>query len=413
MKISRHQIASRRLRPTIAALMTAVLLLTTLSKSQCADDAVTANSAGSLSVTSKILKAELTKIRNDLNLVAVGGTVLVDGQVIAEAVVGSRKQGSDIPVTINDQWHHGSITKSMTATMLAHLVTDGKIAWNSPLFEILPVLKETSHPEWQSATLHHLLTHTSGLPANFSARVSLRWPKTRKKTRELRKAAIIDSLRNPPVTQPGETFTYSNVGYTMVGMIAEELTEKPWEDLIEEYVFEPLQLETAGFGPPVAGPDLTQPWGHARRFILRIPQDPALRADNTPIIGPAGIVHMSMADLAQYGWAHLQPEIELTDADDSVSGGESKLRLAKDVICTLHTPTLKNYGYGWIRKKYTEVGGDVIWHNGSNTMWYSQLMLIPSRRAVVVLVSNDGLLEDTAVSFKKLSLRLMSKSEQP
>lgn len=416
MKISYHKVvpAKRNLMAAVWALhvfrpfllLPCFLLLAVVSEAQCDDDLVKSESAGNLAVTSEILKSELAKIRDDLNLVAVGGTVLVDGKVIAEAVVGSRKQGSDVLVTVNDKWHHGSITKSMTATMLAVLVSDGKVQWHSPLFEILPSLKATSHPDWQAATLHHLLSHSSGLPADFSLEVAVQWPKIRSTTRALRKAAIIDVLRSPPLSQPGEKFTYSNVGYSMVGMIAEELSDKPWEDLIEENVFAPLQLKTAGFGAPVAGPELKQPWGHVRRFFLRLPQDPAARADNTPVMGPAGIVHMSMSDLAKYGWAHLLPELEPVSSLVSVT--ESKLALSADEIRKLHTASTNDYCYGWIRQKFPDVKADVIWHNGSNTFWYSQVMLIPSRRAVVVLVTNDGVLEEAGVKFQDLTLRLMA-----
>lgn len=364
-----------------------------------------------LAVDSDSLLKHIQDVREDLKLVAVGATVLVDGKVVAEAVTGKRHHGKQTLAQIDDRWHHGSITKSITATVLAKLVEEKKLTYDATVFELLPELKEQCHEEWASLTVHHLLTHQSGLPANFPIKVKLTWPRSEAATRTARKASIIDLMKSPPEELPGERYQYSNVGYSAVGMIAEELSDQTWEDLVRQFVFQPLKLESAGFGAPVAGAELSQPWGHSRVAFLRQPMNPATRADNTPIMGPAGIVHMSMADLAKYGWSHLSPELNESQPDEGASENSKqtalpRLPLSDESILRLHQPAKRSYAYGWICREQEKLDGKILWHNGSNTMWYSSLMLIPSRSAVIVFVTNDGLIEEASVRFRDLSYQL-------
>src|SRR5690606_7475590 len=96
---------------------------------------------------------------------------------------------------------------------------------------------------------------------------------------------------------PGEKHAYSNVGYTIAGAMAEKVTGVSWEDLVRREVFEPLRLAGSGFGPPASSDEtLEQPRGH-RPVLLRWKVAVDDKADNTPIMGPAGTVHMTLTDL--------------------------------------------------------------------------------------------------------------------
>ena len=184
---------------------------------------------------------------------------------------------------------------------------------------------------------------------------------------------------------------YSNVGYTLAGFIAAERSGISWEALMEQELFVPLNLTSAGFGPPVGDQPLDQPWGHQRALFFRSPADPNILADNSPIIGPAGIVHMSMQDLAMYGWQHLHGE----------QTNSSYLKSA--TFRKLHKAVMKDYAFGWIdwQRKWAE--DRVLWHNGSNTFWYALVVLIPSRNAVIVIVTNDGYIAKAQPAFMSLA----------
>jgi CubicO group peptidase (beta-lactamase class C family) len=100
--------------------------------------------------------------------------VTVDGQVVASAADGERKRGSGVPIELGDRWHLGSITKSITATMIARLIESGRMKWTDTIGERFP--DASIHEDWKPVTLKQLLTHTSGAPANFSFSVRLSRP---------------------------------------------------------------------------------------------------------------------------------------------------------------------------------------------------------------------------------------------
>ena len=141
-------------------------------------------------------------------------------------------------------------------------------------------------------------------------------------------------------TPCGERFAYSNVGYTIAGHIAETVAGKAYESLLRERVFAPLGLASAGFGPPQGDAPNQEPIGHRvllRWFRLRM--DPfETRADNSPVMAPAGAVHMTILDLARYGTAHLDGE-----------SSPSPTLLPHAAWERLHTPVRDDYARGWVR----------------------------------------------------------------
>ena len=160
--------------------------------------------------------------------------------------------------------------------------------------------------------------------------------------------------------------------------MAETATGVSWEDLVKREVFEPLELTGTGFGPPKSpSKTLDQPRGH--RGILYWKTSASDEQDNTPIMGPAGTVHMTLSDLCTYATEHLRGEL-----------GTGKL-LAAETYKRLHTPKLHDYACGWVVKQPThEIPYTVYWHNGSNTMWYALVVFIPGKNMVVAVTSNDG-----------------------
>ena len=343
------------------------------------------------------LQQKLIAIQKDVDLVGIGATVLVDGSAVATAVSGTRRQSSDVLLTIDDQWHLGSITKSMTATVIARMVERGQFSWDSRLPELLPATFGTIDPSWAEVTLIQLLNHTAGLPANFPVLTQYDRPTDPDKLHEARRQHLLAVLSSASQSPPGSKMAYSNVGYSLAGFIAAEKAQTGWEQLMRQQLFEPLDLQSAGFGPPRGKQPLDQPWGHKRALFFRSPAAPDGLADNTPIMGPAGSVHMSMADLARYGWGHLQGETQ-----------DSPL-LKSATFKKLHQGGAGQYACGWIDGDKDWADGRVLWHNGSNTMWYALLVLVPSRQAVVVVVTNDGHLEKAAPAFMDLTRQIVAE----
>lgn len=323
-----------------------------------------------------VIEEWIPRLREEKKLVGLGAMVMVDGQVIASAVDGERKRGSGVQLTIGDCWHLGSITKSITATMIARLVEAGRMKWSTTIGECFP--DASIHEDWKPVTIRQLLTHTAGAPANFSFLTPRNRPARGPERTRARRDAALKVLAKRPDYLPGERMVYSNAGYTIAGAMVERMTGETWEDLVQREVFDPLELQSAGFGPP-RSPNKTfeQPRGHSSIFGWKVAAGD--EDDNTPIIGPAGIVHMTLIDLCTYATEHLRGEL-----------GEGKL-LSGETYKLLHTPDLDDYACGWVL--YGPSGAiphSHYWHNGSNTMWYALVAFIPGKKMVVAVTSNDG-----------------------
>jgi CubicO group peptidase (beta-lactamase class C family) len=330
----------------------------------------------------------ITDLREEENLVGLAAMVMVDGQLEAAAAHGERKIGSGVSLEIGDRWHLGGISKSITATMIGRLVEAGQIEWTDTVGEVFP--EASVHEDWNRVTLRQLLTDTAGAPTDFPMEVLRQRPALGAECTQARREAVLDVIAKPPAYPPGERNAYSNVGYTIVGAMAERVTGATWEDLMQREVFEPLELSGAGFGPPRSGDDtLEQPRGHRAVLGGTFPMDD--KADNTPIMGPAATVHMTLSDLCTFATEHMRGR-----------RGEGEL-LSEENYQRLHTLELQSYACGWaVREPTFEVPHRVYWHNGSNTMWYALVVFIPEKSMVIAVASNDGDVEHAEAAAWKI-----------
>src|SRR5262249_20455813 len=150
-----------------------------------------------------------------------------------------------------DRFHLGSCTKSMTATMIATLVEEGKLGWTTSVGEGFPELAEQMKPAWKSVTIEQLLTHRRGAPAGLDAGGLLgRLWKREGTPREQRVTLVRGVLEREPEAAAGTRFIYSNAGFAIAGAMAEKVAGEAWEDLMRERIFGPLGMTSAGFGAP-------------------------------------------------------------------------------------------------------------------------------------------------------------------
>ncbi|WP_339736119.1 serine hydrolase domain-containing protein [uncultured Gimesia sp.] len=318
----------------------------------------------------------VAELRQENQLVGLAAMVMVDGKVVAAVADGERKVGSGVTLETSDSWHLGGISKSITATMIARLVESGQMQWTDTIGESFP--NASLHEDWKSVTLRQLLTDTAGAPALIPRDMLSKRPARGPERTRARREAVLDFIAVKPENPPGKKRVYSNVGYTIAGAMAEKMTGITWEDLVKREVAVPLKLRSVGFGPPKsAAATLEQPRGH--RLLIQSKIAASDERDNTPIIGPAGTVHMTLYDLCTFAREHMLGE-----------RGEGKL-LTAETYKLLHTPDLDNYACGWIKKEPSEeIPYTVYWHNGSNTLWYALVVFIPEKNMVVAVTSNDG-----------------------
>ncbi|MGC8643871.1 MAG: serine hydrolase domain-containing protein, partial [Isosphaeraceae bacterium] len=314
----------------------------------------------------------LEPIRGDHHLPGLIGAVVRGDRLAAIGAAGVRKLGASDPIQVQDQVHIGSCTKAMTATLIGMLVDDGRLSWQSTIAQVFPDVAPRLHPAFQTVTLSHLLTHRAGLP--HDARW---WALPGISTTDQRRAALLELLSKPPLTKPGSTFAYSNAGYVFAGLMAEEATGQSWEKLMQDRLFRPLGMTTAGFGPPGRRDSgrVDQPWGHRENHGHIEP----VWQDNAPCLGPAGTVHCSLPDWAKFVALHLR-------------AAEGKPRLLKAATFrTLHTPPAGfEYAGGWGVVQRPWAGGIALSHSGSNTFWYATVWIAPARDFATLVATNQG-----------------------
>lgn len=183
----------------------------------------------------------LNEVTNSNKAPGMIGAIISSEGIIAISSAGVRKAGSDIPFAISDHVHLGSCGKAMTSAMLATLVAEGKLSWETRFIEVLPELKSKIHSDYHDVTIWELLTHRSGAPSW--------WTLSQRYTKEKRLELLLDKLKAPAPKKRGE-FHYSNLGYVMAGYMAEKITGGKWETLMQGRVFNPLGMTSAGFGFP-------------------------------------------------------------------------------------------------------------------------------------------------------------------
>ena len=288
-------------------------------------------------------------------------------------VRGVRRRGSPDPATLADRWHLGSNTKAMTAALYGRLVDGGLTRWGRPVTDIFPEIR--ADPAWDGVTLDELMSHHGGLRDDelLSRAVLGAARADARPLVEQRLERVTAALAAPPAGTIGD-FAYANINYVLAGAAIERIAGVPWEAAIRAELFAPLGITTAGFGAPLG----EQPWGHQALAGFPMPLDPLLQPDNPPLLGPAGTVHMSLADYAAFLRLFL-------------TGGGGLLSPA--AMAALTTPGVgagRAYALGWAVERPGWAAGPALLHEGSNTLWHAIAALDPAGGVGYVALANES-----------------------
>jgi len=289
---------------------------------------------------------------------------------------GVRKIKSDISIGELDAFHIGSCTKSMTSSLAALLVERSELRWEITIAETFKDL--SVHSDLANVTLQQLLCHQGGvighLPDNLWRPL---FTSTDSPTEE-RRRIVAWVIGQAPYVPVGE-YQYSNIGYVIAGAMMETIKGASWEELIKTYLFQPLQMASAGFGVPASPDILDNPWGHRRKKWLRLePIGPGPFADNPPAIGPAGTVHCNMRDLLKFAESHCYS-----------SGDTSSSFFKRDTLAKLHSEA--GYSFGWVTKMAPWARGkETLIHVGSNRSFTALVCVVPEMGFSFVAATNCG-----------------------
>lgn len=328
--------------------------------------------------SSSELESALNEIVGDTGVPAIGAAMFDHEGLVDVAVSGVRRRGDPTEVTIDDTFHIGSNTKAMTAALLARLSEQNRgISFDTTLAEAFPAI-DSMHDGYADVTMAQLLSHTGGAPGDdvdidetiLSMPVAIG-----------RAAGTELVLSQPPATTPSTTVEYSNAGYVIAAAAMEQATGSSWEELMVTEIFTPLGMDSCAFGPPGTEGQADQPSGHDG-------DGQPVYWDIPPLVGPAGSVHCSMGDWGRFLVELLNGNHGSSDylTRDSIDAIFKPAAIAVDDASGIGSAA------GWLVIDGPDgPDGPGYFHDGSNTAWYSQALILPRTDRVVLAVTNEEL----------------------
>jgi len=300
------------------------------------------------------------------------GSVLVaeKGKVIYKKGFGLANMEWNIRNQPDTKHRLGSITKQFTAMLIMQLVERGKLKLDVPISTYLP---DYPKKNGDVVTIHHLLTHSSGIPnltsfPGFFKNIS----RNSYSPEQLVKLFADSALQ----FEPGKKYAYSNSGYMLLGYIIEKVTGKSYEQVLQENIFTPVKMKNTGYDHhgPLLKNRASGYEKNGRRYV---------NANFIDMSVPyaAGALYSTVEDL--YLW-------------DQALYGNQLLKENMDLLFTKHISSGGSYyyGYGWgigkIPLGNTAEQIETIGHGGGIDGFNTQLTRIPSDKSFIVLLNNTG-----------------------
>ncbi|WP_346837806.1 serine hydrolase domain-containing protein [Microbulbifer sp. SAOS-129_SWC] len=330
--------------------------------------------------------------RHDIPAVSLA-LVSPDG-IVYEGTKGVRKIGSRAPMQVSDPLHVGSNTKAVTAYLAAILVQQGKIHWDTKVADVFPKIPKAAADKYPQATLAKLLSHQAWIKPMTKQEDFAGLPKDLLNTHlapaaamQARKRFTLQMLQYEPSMPKGDKDTnYSNAGYVVAAAMLEQVAGKPWETLVQDDIFKPLNIH-ALIGWPAAH-NRNGVYGHL------LNDDDKLVADDPSalptILAPAGDLSLSTEDNARWLMENLK-----------CLQGTSKLlpRTACRRI-EVGNPAAKQLPMGWSTTVQGALGRVSTHVSSSGTFMTYDVVYVDKQRAVAITINSAN--PDAALAFREV-----------
>ena len=322
--------------------------------------------------------------------------VVKDGKVLLAKGYGVRALGQAARVDAMTNFGIASNTKLFTATALALLVEEGKIAWDAPVIRYMPAFAMYDPFVTRELTVRDLLVHRSGL--GLGAGDLLWWPES-----TYDRAEIVRRLRFVrPATSFRNAYAYDNVLYTVAGELIEAVSGQTWEDFVAERILIPVGMTGSTVLHSAAGTAGNVAATHAEVEGV-VKAVPPMTSDNT---NPAGGINSSARDMAK--WLIVQ-----LDSGRLPDGTQLFRTSTTRALWTLVTPIptgspppelqphrswVRGYALGLDVRDYR--GRQMLSHTGGLPGYLSKVTMIPDMKlGVAVLLNQESGAAFNAISF--------------
>jgi CubicO group peptidase (beta-lactamase class C family)/uncharacterized protein YneR len=289
------------------------------------------------------------------------GSVLVakNGNIIFQNAYGYRDADQKLANDPQTIFQIGSVTKQFTTAIILILQDQGKLSLKDKLSKYIP-----DYPKGDSLYLDAIASHTSGI-FNYTNDPAFMATEASKSIDHLK---LIDLFKNKPLTfTPGTKWAYSNSGYIILGYIIEKVTGKPYEQVVHEMIFTPLQMNRSGFDFANLKDNNKAVGYNVLNSDLVVP---AAIVDST-VSYAAGAIYSTTGDL--YKWHRAL--------------NDNKILSSKLQELAYH-PIKSQYGLGWFIDSFDNKME--VSHGGGIFGFTSYINRIPKDDFVIILLNNTG-----------------------
>jgi CubicO group peptidase (beta-lactamase class C family) len=298
------------------------------------------------------------------------GTVLVKkgNQSIYENAFGLANREWEIQNELDSKFLIGSMSKPFTALMTLILVDEGLIDLNGTIGDYIPNYKSAGK---YKATVYQLLTHTSGLPdlgqINDFYKKRVRWIYNSDQYIEL--INELDSIYNP-----NEGFKYNNLGYNLLALICEKVTDMEFGELLNYKIFTPLGMNNTSLDKNL---DIDKKRADGYEWHLLEGYMHPSYVEKCHIIGLGGILS-TIKDLDLFNKECFEEQLLLSKS------------LYKEMF-TPHVSEWQNYGFGWwiTDKKINNDSLRIISHGGSTDGYKSYFTRVVNDSLTIIILRNS------------------------
>ena len=305
--------------------------------------------------------------------------VAVKGEIIYHKAFGMANMELDVKNKPEMVFEIASITKQFTAVSILMLMEQGKLKLNDDITKYIEDYPTHGH----EITIHHLLTHTSGIKSYTSME---KW--VGKWREDYDPVELIDFFKNEPMDfAPGEMYEYNNSAYFILGYIIEKVSGQTYEDFIENEIFKALGMNSSYYG---SHKDIikNRAYGYQKN-------DTIVNAEYLSMTQPysAGSIMSTVEDLFIWNRALVSDKLVKEETIDLAFTNY-----------TLNNGDSLNYGYGW---GLNEINGSAtIEHAGGIFGYSTNAIFLPDEDVFVAILSNADFIPSTIVSTKMAALAI-------
>jgi CubicO group peptidase (beta-lactamase class C family) len=317
--------------------------------------------------------------------------IVQEGEIIYAEGFGSRNLKKNLPATPDTLYCIGSCTKSFVAMSIMQLVERGKISLEDTVDQYVPLKIRVSG---KPITIHHLLTHSSGIPS-LGASGEVLYKGLGEKI-GIPLGGVNDFYRHlngaedEIVDEPGKRFFYFNDGYIILGHIIQEVSGLTFDNYITENILKPLKMKKTTLSKKQYEKDLDRmiPYLKKPDGTMTPTELPFPTISDNPefsfIVAPGGIIS-SVKELTNY----LTVNIEKGRFEDvQLLSSKSIEKMQKPYIERPFKLFGKSwYGYGWMASE-DFFGYKLVWHSGSIFVSSAVLAFIPDLKIGVAMACN-------------------------